>query len=187
MYYSGRGVEQNDTEAVRWNRLAAEQGYARSQLILAQRHYYGRGVPQAYAEAARWYRLAAEQAYRSGAHPADSLGSLAVEGGTLAPGFDPNVRAYTVTGAGGLLRVRATAEQQLRIDIFGRSAAGEALDIASKFSMSGLTINGVPQGSSSNTTLRLKAGENLVSIVVRAGEGRSRAYRLVVCAGSTGC
>ena len=172
---------------MRWYRLAAEQGYATSQWNLAERYYYGRGVARDTAEAAGWYRLAAEQGYRSSADPAVSLGSLSVEGGTLAPRFDPNVRAYTVSGTNGGLRVFASTEHQSRIEIFGRSADGEALDIVSNFSMAGLEINGVPQGSTANTTLRLSAGENLVSVVVRAGEGRSRSYRLVACAGGTGC
>ena len=187
MHDSGRGVEQDDAEAVRWYRLAAEQGDATSQWNLAESHYHGQGVPRDTAEAAGWFRLAAEQGYRSSADPAVSLGSLSVEGGTLAPRFDPNVRAYTVSGTNGWFRVRASTKHQSRIDIFERSAAGEALDIVSTFSLAGLEINGVPQGSTFNTTLRLSAGENLVSIVVRAGEGRSRSYRLVACAGGTGC
>ncbi|MBY0345945.1 MAG: SEL1-like repeat protein [Neisseriaceae bacterium] len=31
MYYNGEGVEQNDAEAVRWYKKAAEQGHADAQ------------------------------------------------------------------------------------------------------------------------------------------------------------
>ena len=52
---------QDYAEAVRWHRLAAEQGNASAQNNLGFMYGIGRGVPQDYAEAVRWYRLAAEQ------------------------------------------------------------------------------------------------------------------------------
>jgi uncharacterized protein len=54
---------QDDTEAVRWLRLAADQGDASALFNLGLMSEEGRGVPQDHAEAARWYRLAAEQGY----------------------------------------------------------------------------------------------------------------------------
>ncbi len=65
MYANGRGVEQNDAEAVRWYRKAAEQGYASAQYNLGWMYANGRGVEQNDAEAVRWYRKAAEQGYAS--------------------------------------------------------------------------------------------------------------------------
>ena len=61
MYDYGEGVPQDDAEAVRWYRLAAEQGHAGAQNKLGFAYGTGDGVPQDDAEAARWYRLAAEQ------------------------------------------------------------------------------------------------------------------------------
>ena len=61
MYDTGRGVLQDDAEAVRWYRLAAEQGDVDAQFNLGAMYGTGRGVLQDDAEAARWYRLAAEQ------------------------------------------------------------------------------------------------------------------------------
>ena len=55
------GVPQDDAEAVRWYRLAADQGRASAQNNLGGMYSNGRGVPQDAAEAARWYRLAADQ------------------------------------------------------------------------------------------------------------------------------
>ena len=43
------GVQQDDTEAVRWFQLAAEQGHARAQYFLGGMYGEGRGVPQDYA------------------------------------------------------------------------------------------------------------------------------------------
>ncbi len=63
MYAKGRGVPQDDAEALNWYRLAAEQGNARAQHYLGVMYAKGKGVPQDDAEALKWYRLAAEQGY----------------------------------------------------------------------------------------------------------------------------
>ena len=61
MYYDGKGVSQNYTEAMNWFRKAAERGYAKSQNNVGAMYYEGSGVNQNYAEAVNWYRKAAEQ------------------------------------------------------------------------------------------------------------------------------
>jgi TPR repeat protein len=48
-------------EALKWYRLAAEQGDAFAQYNLALMYNKGQGIPQDYAEALKWHRLAAEQ------------------------------------------------------------------------------------------------------------------------------
>ena len=62
MYRDGRGVAQDDAEAVRWTRLAADQGDAESQYNLGTYHAIGRGVPQDYVQAHMWFNLAASRA-----------------------------------------------------------------------------------------------------------------------------
>ena len=61
MSASGRGVPEDDVEAVRWYRLAADQGYAIAQYNLGLMYYNGDGVPEDDVEGVRWVRLAAEQ------------------------------------------------------------------------------------------------------------------------------
>ena len=61
LYFHGRGVPQDYTEAARWFQKAADQDYARAQDDVAAMYYYGQGVPLDYAEALTWYRKAAEQ------------------------------------------------------------------------------------------------------------------------------
>ena len=60
-YDNGEGVPQDDREAVKWYRLAAEQGLARAQLKLGSMYQKGEGAPKDHKEATKWYRLAAEQ------------------------------------------------------------------------------------------------------------------------------
>ena len=61
MYRDGRGVAQDDREALRWWRKAAEQGNAKAQSNLGFMYYQGLGVTQDDREAVRWIRKAAEQ------------------------------------------------------------------------------------------------------------------------------
>ena len=55
------GVQQDDVEAVKWYRKAAEQGDADAQVFLGLMYRNGKGVQQDYAEAVKWVRKAAEQ------------------------------------------------------------------------------------------------------------------------------
>jgi TPR repeat protein len=61
IYQYGRGVPQNYAEALKWNRLAADQGNARARTNLGVMYHYGQGAPQNEAEAVKLYRLAANQ------------------------------------------------------------------------------------------------------------------------------
>jgi hypothetical protein len=58
---TGRGVPENNFEAVKWYQLAAEQGNAEAQYNLGVMYDTGEGVPENDAEAVRWHHLAAEQ------------------------------------------------------------------------------------------------------------------------------
>ena len=77
MHYKGQGVPQNDAEAFRWYRLAADQGDATAQSNLGGMYEKGEGVPQNYVEAVKWYRVAAEQGY---ANAQFGLGFMYVNG-----------------------------------------------------------------------------------------------------------
>ncbi len=63
MYENGKGVPQDDAQAVRWYRLAAAQGDAEAQNNLGVMYGAGQGVPQDDKEAVQWYRLAAVQGH----------------------------------------------------------------------------------------------------------------------------
>ncbi len=62
LYANGsNGLPHDDAEAVKWYRLAAEQGHPTAQFYLGLMYVAGRGVPKNDAEAVKWYRLAAER------------------------------------------------------------------------------------------------------------------------------
>ena len=71
MYDTGKGVTQDDAEAVKWYRKSAEQGNGLGQNNLGWMYNKGKGVTQDYAEAVKWYRKEAEQGNANGQ---DNLG-----------------------------------------------------------------------------------------------------------------
>jgi TPR repeat protein len=90
MYSSGEGVPEDDREAVRWFRLAADQGYARAQFYLACMYGGGFGVSADSGEAARWYRKAADQ----GMAEAQFYLALMYEEGRGVPEDDEEARRW---------------------------------------------------------------------------------------------
>jgi len=59
----GADLAGDNAEAVRWYRMAAEQGYAPALHSLAQCHARGDGVAEDKTAAIRWFRRAADQGY----------------------------------------------------------------------------------------------------------------------------
>jgi TPR repeat protein len=59
LYDEGRGVPQDNAEALKWYRLAAAQGDALAQYHLGLMYAKGYGVPQNHIEAHKWFNLAA--------------------------------------------------------------------------------------------------------------------------------
>ena len=103
VYDDGHGVPEDDVEAVKWYRLAAEQGVADAQYNLGLMYYNGTGVPQDYAEAVKWFRLAAEQGI---ANAQNSLGSMYEYGhGRGVPQDYAEAYAwFSVAAAGGYVK-----------------------------------------------------------------------------------
>ena len=58
VYYQGKGVPQDYTEAANWLRKSAEQGVADAQLLLGLLYQEGEGVPQDSVIACKWLNLA---------------------------------------------------------------------------------------------------------------------------------
>ena len=55
MYQSGRGVKQDDFEAMKWFRKAAEQGNANAQALLGLEYLLGKGVQVNKSLAKEWF------------------------------------------------------------------------------------------------------------------------------------
>ncbi len=61
LYYEGRGVPQDYSEAAKWLLKSADKGHAEAQATLGALYQLGRGVRQDYGQAAAWFRKSAEQ------------------------------------------------------------------------------------------------------------------------------
>ena len=59
MYFRGRGVAQDDRQAVLWWQKAADRSRAEAQFSLGIMYLEGRGVTQDYVEGYAWFILAA--------------------------------------------------------------------------------------------------------------------------------
>ena len=75
--HGDEGAVQNDAEAVKWYRRAAEQGNDLAQVNLAVMIAQGRGVPKNDAEAVKWYQRAAQQGEEIGQY---NLAMMLVKG-----------------------------------------------------------------------------------------------------------
>ena len=58
-YYHGHGVKQDYKKAVKWFRLAAEQGFFLAQNNLGLMYATGQGITQDMVQAHKWFNLAA--------------------------------------------------------------------------------------------------------------------------------
>ena len=121
-YYKGVGIPRDYKEAVKWFRLAAEQGNGDAQVNLGVMFYQGQGVPapprqserhffqrpEHYKEAVKWFRLAAEQA---NAVAQVNLGFMYDKGLGVPQDHDEAVKWYLLAAAQG----NANAEYNLGV------------------------------------------------------------------------
>jgi len=61
MYYTGKGVPQNDAEALKWYKKAAEKGHPVAQFGLGVMYSEGEGLPRNYIEGYAWLSMASEK------------------------------------------------------------------------------------------------------------------------------
>ena len=64
MLETGKGIEQNYAEAVKWYFKSAEQGNPRAQYNLGHMYETGKGVARNYERAVKWYEKSAEQGHQ---------------------------------------------------------------------------------------------------------------------------
>ena len=73
MYRNGEGVPENDAEAVKWFRKAADQGLANAQYNLGHMYNSGEGVPENNIRAYAWWSMAKTQGDTDAASNIDIL------------------------------------------------------------------------------------------------------------------
>ncbi len=84
MYHVGIGVTRDYVEALKWYRLAAEQGAALAQNNLALMYATGRGVTRDDVEAWAWFNMVAISGNKAAARNRDNLENRLGTQATLA-------------------------------------------------------------------------------------------------------
>jgi uncharacterized protein len=79
-YAKGQGVPQDDAEAVKWFRKAADQGDAPAQFALGFAYMAGEGVSKDYVQADMWLNLAVAGGFEKAAEIRDGLKRLMTPG-----------------------------------------------------------------------------------------------------------
>ncbi|MCG8324125.1 MAG: hypothetical protein MI673_01295, partial [Thiotrichales bacterium] len=77
MYYQGKGLSQDYTQAFLWYRRAAQQGNVDAQYKLGNIYLMGEGIDQDDKQAAIWYEKAADQGHAAARHNYENLQRLA--------------------------------------------------------------------------------------------------------------
>ena len=80
IFYQGKGVQQDYTQAFLWYRRAAQQGHADAQYSLGNMYLMGEGIKQDDYQARQWYEKAAEQGHEGAQHNLESLQRIAIAG-----------------------------------------------------------------------------------------------------------
>ena len=91
-------IEEDEEEAVKWYRKAAERGYAAAQYNLGFMYDNGRGVAQDYTKAVEWYTKSAEQGH---ARAQFNLGLKYANGQGVAQDYTKAVYWYTKSAEQG--------------------------------------------------------------------------------------
>ena len=103
IYNMGYGVPKNESEAVRWYRKSAMQGYAKAQNNLGVMYANGQGVAKDESEAVKWYRKAAEQGC---AHAQHNLAVMYANGQGVAKDEREAVKWYRKAAEQGNARAQ---------------------------------------------------------------------------------
>jgi TPR repeat protein len=103
MFYQGKGVAQNDAQALQLFRVAADQGYAGAQNNLGDMFYNEKD----YEKAARFYRLAADQGYT---RAQVNLGNMFYHGRGVAQDNAEAIQLYLLAAEKG----NTTAQSMLK-------------------------------------------------------------------------
>ena len=97
-----KGLPENENQsaetAMKWYRLAAEQGYAPAQNNLGRMYYEGQGVPEDNKTALKWYRLAVEKGYAEAQY---NLGKMYQKGNGVPKDYKTALKWYRLAAEQG--------------------------------------------------------------------------------------
>jgi TPR repeat protein len=113
LYSNGQGMPKDIREAVRWERLAADQGHAMARTFMGLAYLDGiGGLPQSNGEAVRYLKLAADQGDADGQY---NLGTLYEEGRGVEQDERMAIYWYQKAAAQGQADAKAAVDKLERL------------------------------------------------------------------------
>jgi TPR repeat protein len=162
LYANGQGVPQDYKEAIKWYRLAAEQGDSDAQGNLGVFYEKGQGVPQDYEEAVKWFRLAANQGDADAQH---RLGVMYNDGQGVHQDYKEAIKWYRLAASNG------NASAQFNLALMYAKGKHIAKDYKEAVKWSRLAAD---QSHA--------AAQGLLGIMYEYGQGGVSPNRVVACA-----
>lgn len=138
MYWSARGVKEDDAEALHWFRLSANQGNGDSQYTIGLAYSTGSGVVEDAVEAAKWYVLAADRGHATAQYalgnafiagtgvPVDDMSAKVMFKAAAVQGHSDaqySIGFLYMTGWGGLPQDYIKARMWLQIALYSKNQA----------------------------------------------------------------
>ncbi|HKW31243.1 MAG TPA: tetratricopeptide repeat-containing serine protease family protein [Verrucomicrobiae bacterium] len=105
MYENGQDVSRDYTEAMKWYRKSAGQGYLDAQNNLGGMYFKGEGAPQDFVEAAKWYRKVAIRGDAGGQY---NLGLMYYKGQGVPQDYVEAAKWYRKAANKGLIQAQAS-------------------------------------------------------------------------------
>jgi len=124
MYKDGRGVQRDDTEAVKWFSKAAEQGKSDALQLVGFMYARGTGVAQDDGEAVKWYRKAAEQDHIVAQF---KLGVMYAKGRGAPQDYAMAYAWFNVAAANGFERAKEARDMVLKMAPPSQIETGQSL------------------------------------------------------------
>jgi len=132
MYFQGQGVPQNDYEAFKWCKLAADQGHLEASYNLALFYQKGTGVGQNMNEAVKWYQAAAERGHKDAQF-------------NLLQLYNANITDTERTNAGGAKLAAVVPPVGVGLDANGNPVTMNPMKAMDPAPTSPQQVNAVPQ------------------------------------------
>ena len=147
-YALGKATSQNDIEAAKWYRKAADKGFTIAQYELGIAYDNGKGLKKNYTEAAKWYRKAAEQGF---IEAQTNLGYAYQQGQGVKQDYAESIKWYQKAAEKGSL------DAQFNLGLMYVNGKGTPPDVASAYMWFSLVAaDGDPQAMRNVAQLKLR-------------------------------
>ena len=161
MYDNGLGITKDYSEAVKWYRKSADQGFSTAQHNLGYMYRHGKGVTENNEEALKWYRKSAEQGNDVGQY---NMGFMYENGYGVQKDVSEAVKWYEKAKANGLEEAKSALER-IKNTVWGTVFDSEGYPLpAANIVEKGVLTNGTVTDVRGYFALTLKSTDALIVV-----------------------